>query len=186
MADAPAKDAKLLCDGLGVRMSPGSVTEWAGLPQRASREMVRMGLGDLARWWGKAGSLGSELRPSGPKVRICGEEPRWPWRVTERLFMNARVSSIIDSPNAWMEHYPRCSGWRWTVCAGDAAGRSDSGGASGADCGILRRVRVRFPFRWPRRCPCDGDSDPCRPFHASGWPVGWAGIPWQWLLPANL
>jgi len=73
--DPPANDAKLLCEGLGVLRSPGSA-ECAGLPQRASKEMVRMGLGDLAKWCGNAGSLGRELRPSGPKVLICGEDPR--------------------------------------------------------------------------------------------------------------
>lgn len=76
MALLPASEARLLCEGLGVRKSLTSVE--AGLPQRASSEMVRMGLGERARWWGKPESLGSELRPSGPNVRICGEEPRCP------------------------------------------------------------------------------------------------------------
>lgn len=72
----PDKEARLLWEGLGVRMTLTSAE--AGLLQRASSEMVRMGLGDRARWWGNAESLGSELRPSGPNVLIWGEEPRCP------------------------------------------------------------------------------------------------------------
>lgn len=68
-----AIDAKLVCDALGVFVSLASVE--AGDEHRASRLMARIGLGDrdVCR---VACSPGNVQRPSGPKARICGDDPR--------------------------------------------------------------------------------------------------------------
>ena len=58
-----ANEAKL--DELG---STGS----AGDEHLASKLMARIGLDDREKWT----SLGTAVRPSGPKALICGDEPR--------------------------------------------------------------------------------------------------------------
>lgn len=69
-----AIDAKLVCDALGVFVSLASVE--AGDEHRASRLMARIGLGDRDDVCSAACSPGNVQRPSGPKARICGDDPR--------------------------------------------------------------------------------------------------------------
>lgn len=80
-----AIEARLDCDGDGVRSSPPELLPWPGDDDRMSREAARSGDGDrLAARSGKldecvASGCAIDALPSGANVLIWGDEPRWPY-----------------------------------------------------------------------------------------------------------